>query len=570
MHNNEALLKNRYYKGKLLRSEDFVCEQQYHENSQSRLLKNYLGSGIVNGLVVTKKENQRLLISEGHCIDDNGKWVSLTKDKDIALEEIPGFEILDQNEAWLCINYQEIESNKIFAAISEENGQEEFNNIQESYALSLQPYKNPIRNAKYHDISTIYEDKVIKITQWIPKYISEYQSFCIMILVENMTVDTHQVSFNYLLQSMEIIDAQKSDIITINGTCLLEKENIFTYFVKKNPRHGSLNYAHFTLLNTNAKVCIDDIIYSISSTYQQSFPIVKELSKYLLTTIQQTKQKDFLVVENPVVPIAHLQLKHNSDKTEIVLIDQTKVNHIITTKISKQVDDILAMYGISKQLEVPVPTIEPSEIAILPNELKVNSDVITIDVPRYRRNQLPIITKEISYHLEGLVYMSWAIEKKGINYPDNHQAKEQYFGDVSLFSNKEDYQYAIGCKVIESRQTFKLAIKACKGTPNRSLTIRYYAIGFEKTTPKEPMSSMKVVPEFIILKPGQQTYFSVVFIDATKEEVCDFTVDTKDGGSILTNGLYTAPLESGVYKITITGRTSKNSIQAAVVVKEET
>lgn len=567
--NNNVLLKNRYYKGKLLRTEDFICEQEYHSNSLKRFLKNYVGSGIVDGLQVTKKDNQRILISKGSGIDDAGTWIHLPKDKDVVIEEIIGFETLEQNEAWLCICYQEIESNKMFAAISNDDNQEEYNYIQESCMISLQGYHSPKRVTDYHDISIIYEDSSIKITQWIPKYISEYQSFSIKVIVENLTNDSHKVSFSYTLQSVEIIDKQKKDVITIKGTCLLEQEKEFSYLVKKNPQHGSLQYAHFTLLHTNAKVCIDGTIFAITNTYQKALPIIKDMTKHLLTILHQSKNKQTLLVDNQYVPIAYLRLDYSNNKTSIVSVDQTKVNYITTTKTMKMVDDILDMYDISNQVSMPIPSVDPSDIPVIPAGIQVHSDVIKIEVPGYKRNQLPILTKEISYTLDGVIYMSWAMEKKSSIYQENHQAKEQYFGAISLFSNNEDYEYDIACKVIESRQTFKFAIRACKGTPSRTVSLRYYAIGFDETNPKQPDIPMQVIPEFIIVKPGEQTYFSIVFEDASKEEVCDFEVEPKNGGNILENGLYTAPTVCGVYKIIITGRISKCSVQAAVVVKED-
>lgn len=569
LEGNEGLLKNRYYKGKLLRCEDFKCEQEYHEQSQRRLLKSYIGSGIVDGLSVTKKDNQRIVISKGNCIDNTGRWIHLAKDTDIALEEISGFEFLEQDKAWLCVSYQEIECNKMFAAISEDNNQEEYNYMQTSCAISLQPYQKPERVTAYHDVSVIYEDSTIKMTQWIPKYISEYQSFTIMVIVENLTNECHQISFSYPLQSMEIIDDQKKDVITIKGTSVLKQEKVFTYLVKKNPRQGSLNYAHFTLLHTKANVYIDEIMYPITYTYQKAFPIIKDIEEYLLTILHDKTEESSLLTKEQYVPIAYLQFEYTNNKTSIVSLQQTGEAYITTAKAIKMVENILDMYGISKHFDIPVPFIEPGDLPSLPTGLQVHSDVVKIEVPGYRRNQLPVLTPEIPYTLEGLLYMSWAVEKKSDIYQENQQAKVQYFGDISLFSNNEDYEYDIGCKVIESRQTFKFALRACKGTPSRLLTLRYYAIGFDEQSSREVEAQMRVVPEFIILKPGQQTYFSILFKDSSKEEMCDFKVESKDGGSILENGLYTAPTTCGVYKITVTGRTSKHSVQAAVVVKED-
>ena len=46
---------------------------------------------------------------------------------------------------------------------------------------------------------------------------------------------------------------------------------------------------------------------------------------------------------------------------------------------------------------------------------------------------------------------------------------QYYFGDAYLFPQLEQYNYEIGCRVKESMQSFKIAVRAKKGTPKSTL-----------------------------------------------------------------------------------------------------
>ena len=65
-------IKNRYYKGKLLRTADFACEQNYHVHKLNMQNALFYGEGIVCGLDIQKINQQRLLIRNGGCITQQG------------------------------------------------------------------------------------------------------------------------------------------------------------------------------------------------------------------------------------------------------------------------------------------------------------------------------------------------------------------------------------------------------------------------------------------------------------------------------------------------------------------
>lgn len=197
----------------------------------------------------------------------------------------------------------------------------------------------------------------------------------------------------------------------------------------------------------------------------------------------------------------------------------------------------------------------------------ISTGTLEIEVPEYGRHQLPIITKAIPYQLEGSVMIVWSIEER--EHFRNAKVNQYYFGDAYLFPQLEQYNYEIGCRVKESMQSFKIAVRAKKGTPKSTLKLRWYAIKTSDLSQEETvlLPRFKMTPEFVILKPGQTQYFRLEFAEEKYKELCQFVVETPQGGTIDEDGKYMAPVTKGIYKINAIGNESQHVAYAMVVVK---
>ena len=92
--------KNRYYHGKMLRSDDFICEQAYMLDQMKARTHAALGDGILYGLHLSRQSDERLHISSGSALDSTGNFIQLEEDITITLEELEGFSQI-QYRCWL-------------------------------------------------------------------------------------------------------------------------------------------------------------------------------------------------------------------------------------------------------------------------------------------------------------------------------------------------------------------------------------------------------------------------------------------------------------------------------------
>lgn len=94
MVNNKegTLIKNCYYTGKMLSTDNMTIEQKYHEASRCIHNKYFYGCGIVRGLSVTKSGVDNIEIGSGIAIDKDGREIVLGEPVNISIYDIEGFD----------------------------------------------------------------------------------------------------------------------------------------------------------------------------------------------------------------------------------------------------------------------------------------------------------------------------------------------------------------------------------------------------------------------------------------------------------------------------------------------
>lgn len=95
--------RNRYYHGKMLRSEDFICEQRYLLDQIKERTHLMLGEGILYGLHISRQSKEALQISAGSAVDAKGNYIHLEQNLTIMLEELSGFSRLNANAGWITL-----------------------------------------------------------------------------------------------------------------------------------------------------------------------------------------------------------------------------------------------------------------------------------------------------------------------------------------------------------------------------------------------------------------------------------------------------------------------------------
>jgi len=89
MNKTDSVIYQRphYYRGQLLLEDDFRAEQNYHVDARRRHNLHVHGSGVVQGLEVTRKTGNSITINAGYAIEDSGQEVFLDQSKEVDLGE---------------------------------------------------------------------------------------------------------------------------------------------------------------------------------------------------------------------------------------------------------------------------------------------------------------------------------------------------------------------------------------------------------------------------------------------------------------------------------------------------
>jgi hypothetical protein len=75
-----------YYDQQFLREPDFTEEQEYHKDMRRRLNRSLHTTGVVEGLVVSKKNNQEITISAGMALDSAGREIIFGEAQDETID----------------------------------------------------------------------------------------------------------------------------------------------------------------------------------------------------------------------------------------------------------------------------------------------------------------------------------------------------------------------------------------------------------------------------------------------------------------------------------------------------
>ena len=125
--------RNRYFYGKLLTVRDFEAEQNY-ASAKRRLVNRVVhGAGVVCGLGVSRSDDTTLLIGSGMALDYLGREVVIEEPLVRRLEMIEGYGSLkDQADAYLCLAYDETDTEPVNAVGSDTGATSQFNMTREA------------------------------------------------------------------------------------------------------------------------------------------------------------------------------------------------------------------------------------------------------------------------------------------------------------------------------------------------------------------------------------------------------------------------------------------------------
>lgn len=566
--------RNRYFYGKLLSVDDFDAEQRYM-NDKRRMLNRFLhGTGVVCGLQVVEIDDVTVSLEMGLALDFSGREIVVAKPVTKKLSSIEGFskyagEGGQSRALYLCIAYDERPEEPVhnIARVNSEQ-EEEFNKYAEGYRLFVtaeEPEQEGMRlTALYEDTKTIFQGSGIRIWQTVPKYIQSDQAAEFTVVVEKME-QTKPVSFSYqlLLSGMEQ-SGNNTVTVSFDESAFMPSDR---YVLKKQICAKAVRNAEGYM-----EVVPDSLALTIGQDTSKE-PAYGKFRVYITdTSVQQavignyysTAMEDIIrnTYEQPIY-LARLQVIRAGDtyvieKVENLPYKQYVWNNVLSAAMetmrleqpeNERTSDSLQESGGSISVERTDQSFQ----------LKTGSAVIDLGiggVPGQR-----FYSEEIIHGLGlGEVFLSLGLSKGA------QETREEIFGNPDVFGDNAYPGVELAAKADMERGSFVIGVKCLEQVEKKQLRVHWMAVKDNALQAGEKKAKrLKIVPDIANLQIRENHYFEAVIGDEVQKNV-KWTVKEPEGGTIDSNGYYTAPSQSGVYEIMAESMENQGLAAAAFII----
>lgn len=535
--------RNRYYHGKMLRSDDFQCEQTYLCDQIKTRTHMLYGEGIICGLQLKKDKNEHLRLSKGYALDAKGNLIQIKEDQLFTIEELRSFSKLNAMHGYITLSYKEIKTTKCFSEFSNTDNHEEYNRIEETWELGIHEHVAPdkIQQNFFHN-HVLYEDDEVTITILLAELLPEQGD--IHIMIQSCMKQPIQGEFSFVLQSSHYQNQSVHDSFSKSPT--IKKTNVF--MIRDNTKKGT--YISFQIDKINIRKDTEQTDYDIYKKYEvTSYPNIEE------EIIRRVCQNDF--VYNKQIVLGYIEFSYQNDSLIIDTLDTTSQSFIHRPIIDRVLKDVMQRIGYS-------PTIQQS-----PQQPK--------DIQRnYASGCIPVILddKEKVFHSDeihhglgpGNVSIQISIETR--HRQDNYDYHKQvYFGDASLFTTDE-HTWQYGIRTYPHIGSFQIALRVGKQMDEK-LYIRWYAKKWEEqlSMNQSTVQLLRIQPAAITLSPLDSCKFVAVFDRQVDIQHVRFTISDEQGGEISEDGNFQAGKQEGIFQVNATY--DEQSVQAYVKVKNK-
>ena len=189
--------RNKYYYGKLLSVNDFELEQKYVNDKRRAMNRLLFGSGVAAGMYVLLVDDFTISVERGMAIDYSGREIVIDNPVIKKLSLIEGYDAyaqLHQNSGYLylCLEYTEEDAEPVYNVAGKNTAVSgtDYNKIREGYRLFLtdrEPECDHLSHKElYMDTKTVYWGNGIRIRQSVPRFVRSGGKLQIKIDVENM------------------------------------------------------------------------------------------------------------------------------------------------------------------------------------------------------------------------------------------------------------------------------------------------------------------------------------------------------------------------------------------------
>ncbi|WP_105618606.1 Ig-like domain-containing protein [Vallitalea okinawensis] len=562
-HNREPFVRNYYYNGKPLKSEDFIKEQEYMIEKHRLLNRHVNGLRIFDGLNVEQVDDTHIKIERGIGIDYQGNEIIVPADEIREISVIDGYkDVRYSYNTYLYLRYKEEE------IYSDSKVQEQ---VKESYELYL---KEGLPLGFENDqVISILNDNGLNIYH---------------VLQESALIN--EVIKGYLIIDKPVTK-QVDVTVKVNIQRALTMDQLNTFSIEA---------------RGEKEVPLIKIPYSLRVTGKEDEKI---LIKFEEVIIKDEEERIIDVLEEFLIPIKSKSKQQAKSKelclARLSLVDNDGKHQIKeVVPMTSEEEDIANTYKDIKPL-----TATTNVLQLMSNEdpradIKVNHDknelVFTFGLPRsaeaHQNNQISTGTVSIAlgaggkanrcYYSdyidhclgEGQAGIILAVEEKMKQLSGLPEPEEQLiFGNFSVFAESDCISKVppveLGAILYPREGRMKIGVKLLQNTKLRKIDIRWWAYKnvnevIEVNNDKDEDIKIQIKPDRIELKKGQKIQLKAL-VENTNNKNVTWRILDKEGGKITQKGFYTAPMVRGVYKIEATSVADFSRTATVIVVVKE-
>ncbi len=275
--------RNRYFYGKLLTVRDFESEQKYF-NDKRRLLNRLLfGSGVVAGMQVIGVDDKTITVEMGVAIDYIGREIVIPAPVTLKLSMIDGFTNNEyKKNVYLYVAYDEKGREPVHSVGNSSVRAEEvseYNRYLESFRLFVKeeaPAPMSLEHtALSEDVTTLYYDSQVRITQRMPKYVNPGDVIDVTIVVEKtLQAPRVKLSFPYETDSLRPVGKEEAYVKFEDPGDGQETEYRYAYSLKAAENPGTV--AKLSVQGEAIELYLGDNRIPIDVSVKQSVDIIEQ------------------------------------------------------------------------------------------------------------------------------------------------------------------------------------------------------------------------------------------------------------------------------------------------------
>ncbi len=589
------LERNRYYHGKMLTARDFETEQNYYNNKRRLINRCVLGAGVICGLGVYRNDDTSLSIETGLALDYDGREIAVTSPIIRKLQMIEGFETLVGHEqAYLCLEYDELlrePINNIGAADSES---QQFNKIEESFRLYLDPAEPDIRTlfgeGGRNNVQTLYQGQGVSIYEVVPAVALAGQEFTVKYVVLK-GAGLPPLSFSYTYESDTIRREEGSTIqILFNEDKNSDQEIYRVEYTLKAVAISDMQVP-FGKGKGTLTLGMGDLRDQLELPLKHEIYLAGSPAKY-----EQMVEVHLSNLERQLsggdTPIYLARIDYISAGSTHVL---RKVNPLpfgqritgigggqegkasgnpswqellqnVTTDVEIlkywQKPEVKVRYSAPKKalnFHFGVPSSEAYDYA-------TSSGIVEIPLGGAIRVNARFTSDEVPHNLGlGHVSLNFAVEFGG------SESRKLLFGNGEVFKNKEIPKVEVAGILYPENGTFRIGIRCLDHVEGHLLKIRWFAYKVTRDTAElraKDVVNIKITPDIHKMKVLERMHFAAT-VGGTADKGISWSVKDADGGKIDQSGLYQAPSIPGTFEIVAASAADPEIKTSAFVIVEE-